>query len=876
MARTAESQEAAIDVLAEASDHIAEGKDLLNAVDKLTEALDPVLEAGLPSPEDYRNWPSWLKGRKMAYETLHNALQDFSIGDLQDVAQELFGYENSSARDLGQREQAAVSKIKVPVSVSVEDFDKEIKETILRALAYQILRSYWIKKSYRPDYDQAGRRNILSIFYGVAYGAVVALVILSAFTRGPSSSFRVAVGILGLICIAAAIAVGYIARRRRSHQRRRFPLHAPLPPPDPQSVIQWQEEATKRLGQSKSAVPPLVEMILNPSYFRMRTVESISLASRNITQRVSIDFSFTDVRWLLPSAFGSPGDNSDSTEQRTAKIPQFLYIPLLIPRKGKLMDRLEITRSDGRFTSALSYEQSLRVLSLGLRYLIIAALIRPKKKPHLDDPDAPVLNSAEFHMAELKLLMQIARRGPIIREDSEGNETKSWKELKLQVEGQLKLIKDLCDKANPGESLEDRAERDKAMRHVEDYVLMLAYSYPIIVALPNTDPQPRRRLNYERIMVPVPEVDVDARHRFWLWQAIARRRLWLGLRPDNAQIPVNLAFNTDSYHLEVMAPADYYVRDQFVGCKKCKRRLHSDWRFTHDASSLCRHAPNGLDDKCYLRVGKRRGQNYSHIYMRGFDKTQLDSENMVTRVQFSETPPDIAERALLSAATASIAFGLLGYIWSHGLPHPSEFVSVFLALPGVAAAWFGYNANVDTVLRSSLGPRLSLWLTGALSLAGLICYLLQSFPGVNLGQEWSFLGIHQDLWLILLLLSLGNTAFIGYVSATRLLRFVRLSARTAADEPDPSGEVPSRRKEDRQIPDEPYYWKRSYYPVPPVEETIRLTSRSTVTLDRKPKDVWRLVERTFTSIEDDEEFKNKAADKLKPQWWKELVRYQDS
>ena len=249
---------------------------------------------------------------------------------------------------------------------------------------------------------------------------------------------------------------------------------------------------------------------------------------------------------------------------------------------------------------------------------------------------------------------------------------------------------------------------------------------------------------------------------------------------------------------------------------------------------------------------------------------------MVARVQFSETPPDIAERALLSAATASVAFGLLGYIWSRGLTRPTEFVSVFLALPGVAAAWFGYNANVDTVLRSSLGPRLSLWFTGALSLAGLICYLLQSFSGLVFGQGWSFLGVHQDFWLILLLLSLGNTAFIGYVSATRLLRFVRLSARTGADEPDPSGEVPSQRKEDRQIPDEPYYWKRSDYPVPPVEETIGLTSRSNVTLDRKPKDVRRVVKRTFTSIENSEGSKNKAVAKLKPQWWKELVRYQDT
>src|SRR5947207_3521588 len=138
------------------------------------------------------------------------------------------------------------------------------------------------------------------------------------------------------------------------------------------------------------------------------------------------------------------------------------------------------------------------------------------------------------------------------------------------------------------------------MRQVANYVLMLTHSYPIIVSLPNTDPQPRRRLSFEGVIVSRP-------------QGISRLRLWLGLRPNYAEIPINLAFETDSHHLEVIGPAEYYVNKQFVGCVKCNRRLRSDWRgFTANTKS-CGHAPIGLDDQCYIRVRSRIGQNYAHI-----------------------------------------------------------------------------------------------------------------------------------------------------------------------------------------------------------------------------------------------------------------------
>ena len=151
----------------------------------------------------------------------------------------------------------------------------------------------------------------------------------------------------------------------------------------------------------------------------MRTTESISLDGRSIKQRVSIDFSFSDARSLLPQITGlheisdrdgdAPeltlvpnGERSSVSIEQSPETPQFLYVPLLMPQKGRLMDRFEISRSDGRAAISLSYQQSLRVLALGLRYLILSALTE------LGNTN-PSLNNADFETSSLVLLSFIGR-----------------------------------------------------------------------------------------------------------------------------------------------------------------------------------------------------------------------------------------------------------------------------------------------------------------------------------------------------------------------------------------------------------------------------------------------------------------------------------
>ena len=771
----------------------------------VVDALRPILEVGFPIEDseihaleqlgNLLNWPPQPDERRQyANDVLRHLLQSFPIQDIANAARTLFGDTKPSIGRLDKRQEAAAKTL----HLSEDKFRHEIEPSILRAFAYQILRSYWPDNSEKPD------RAPSPIFPTVIYASAIVLLILSGLTGWPPSSLdstgkiavRITAGFLGIV----AVIVSLIIHWQRSSERRDIPHQAIPPIPDPEFLLRCQSEAAERLGHSTNALPPMIDMILSPSQFRMRTVELISLDGRNMRQAVSIDFSFVDIRKLLPNTSpplqgsligdgnSDPPPNAPSTTaipedqkmaaDRKVEKPQFLYIPLLIPAKGQLMDRFEIKGSDGQPATSLSYQQSLRILSLGLRYLILSALTELSSTALTELGPTPNLNKPEFLTAELSLLGLISRRGPINRHSSE------WKHLESEVKVHLDSIADLYPATQPRSAEEESMARETAMQKVKNYVLMLVHSYPIIVAVPNTDPQMRQRLYYQRVMVPRP-------------QDSPRFRLWLGLRPNFTTIQIKLAFDTDSYHLEVVGPPDYYVNRQFVGCTGCGRGLRSEWRGGQFRFDPCDHAPIGRDDKCYLRIRQRLGQNYFHLYMRGFGASSLDPQKMIAQVGFSEAPPGVDERALFSAIIETVVFGAFGYIASHfqNASLPTDVPALFLALPGVAAAWFGFNSDVDTILRSSLTARLSLLLTEALSIAGVVCYLLQHFLGWTAGPTWSFMGIHQSLWLILLGLSIANVAIIGYQTALRIMHFVWLSSRGGWDEPKPGLTVPSLGKE---------------------------------------------------------------------------------
>lgn len=729
--------------------------DLDDKIDDVVQQLDAVLAAGLPIKHKEAkqvvtglarslHWPeSVCEDGHYATDQLRNALRHFSDKRLKASASKLFGEDKDSSRSLARRQEAAAHA----VQISPVRFIPETQPHILRILAWQLVQSQWpgIAKPLKED-----KRH----HFPVRIVAVAVLLVVSVTTgllQKYIGSYDEAVTRLGSLLAAVLIACWPLLlarlKRPRDWLRKKYQRafngaastgsreneEHPLAAADPAVLMNYRREAMERLQESRIAMPLLVDMLLSPVTYRMRTVETISLEGHSIKQRVSVEFSFSDRRTIIDAEVERLAAKNQLLAERLS-----LYVPILVPAKGELIDRLQVKRSDGSWASGLSYGQGLRVLSLGLRYLLVTALENHAK-------DARSFDNPEFLRAELALLQVIAQRGPM-----------DQKVVKRKVKVAMTLLK------------KQFGVPASALEQVRSYVLHLSEKYPIIVTLPYS-PRPRRHLEYERT-IPRALVAGDFENRV---------RLWVGLRPRSVRIPISLAGQTDSYHLEVIGPLDHYVRTQFVGCAVCRRRITPRWRSIRSPASKCSHAPVGNDNRFWVRLRYRAGQNYAHLYARDFHTTHLQAASFQLEVVFSESPPGIEERALLASITASAALAVIGYVQQRSGVVPSDAAAIFLALPGFAATWFGFTSDADTVLRSSLASRLSLLITGLLSLAGLSFYLLEaqkksiSWPV----EGWGVLGVHDIAWLTLLAISLLNTLGIAWRSVGRIRDFVRIASK---------------------------------------------------------------------------------------------------
>ncbi len=811
----------------------------------------PIVDLGLPvetseAPEalrglrDLLGWSSDPNTCRIeANELLSRLLQRFPDDQLASAARQLFGIQRGSSPEVQTRRQAAASRL----GVSAGEFAVDIEPYLLRILAWQIIQDRWPR---RPNQSDRPNRHILT---KSAYVFMLLFLIAASTTGlvaghyGSSVEALERASALGLAIFTACLTIfiGLKFRKTDLPSRRYGQLSPDL---DDSFLSSCQEEAASRLDQSGAAILLMVEMLLSPSRYRMRTIESISLDGRCIKQRVTQEFTFGDALAFLresalnqrqvlapnpkkaiaavgladtgipreqaeegPTAVsasharvievevefdesGEPPVSADSSDiDRIRTAPPLFYVPILVPAKGDLVDQLEIQRSDGSAAHSVSHTQTLRLVALGLRFLLLAALAEP-------GTNAAAFDDKDFREHELVLLRLISRRGPLGRSGgpweagltaSTGASQSALEHRKatalLHLTKVVEATLEALERQFPWKSSDDakRIERVKAFSNVRDYVLKLAQCYPILVSLPNND-QAYRRLAYERVIAPAP----FGTHRL---------RLWAGLRPDRVVVPVTLPFEADSYHLEIIGPAEYYLREQLLGCPRCSARVDSTWRGLSASGSGCHHGPIGGDERCYVRVRRRAGQNYCHVYLRGFAASKLDEhgQQIIMTARFAEAPPGIEERALLAAAAASVVVAVIGYLRSrNGLLPPTDIADIpalLLAVPGVAATWFGFNSDTDTVLRSSLTARISLLATGLLSVAAVSCYLLQAYLGWKRGPQWGFLGVHEWVWLVLLGVSVANTGIIAYKAAARMLHFVWLSSRpiAQADQPATTG-----------------------------------------------------------------------------------------
>jgi hypothetical protein len=217
---------------------------------------------------------------------------------------------------------------------------------------------------------------------------------------------------------------------------------------------------------------------------------------------------------------------------------------------------------------------------------------------------------------------------------------------------------------------------------------------------------------------------------------------------------VDLAFLSRSYHLEVLGPADQYLTGQYLRCERCKELASRKWEGTERASA-CKHWSSERIGDRHFRLQSKLGQNYTHLYMRGYANSGL--QDLEVLVRFGETPPGTITTAVLVACASVILILSMAQLLANGGGQAGDLPAILLMLPVVAAAWFGFLSDSESLLRSSFLARVSLAASGLLSfVSALLCMFWDSMGTAASSSSWSVLGLSDYRWIGLFLLATAN------------------------------------------------------------------------------------------------------------------------
>lgn len=478
----------------------------------------------------------------------------------------------------------------------------------------------------------------------------------------------------------------------------------------------------------------LQEEITNPRY-EYRTgalITFIELITNPAEYRSrvaeSIDLEGRGINQRVSVEFVIPPDDLDN---------QYFYLPVLQPVKGDLVDNFRLIDSSGNSLTNLSYLETVELAAIGLRALLIAATGKQQSQ------------WKGTRAAELILLDLIARRGP-----SDAKWAKSTLKSGLR-------------------RLEGRPSRD-AKDLIRAYLGALSNAYPIVAVVPkDLVVMNRVLLRYEQTVMP------SSQSVGWN----GRWRIWLGVRPSRITIPVDLAKTAGSYHLRISGPAEKYVVEQILRCGDCGARIHRAGQ-RYDTAA-CEHARgNGDPGDSHFHLRGRFGQNFTHLYMRGYATQAFRGTKFEILVRFNETPPGSRAAAAVTSLTALIFIWVIGHLTSNDeIVSNSDLPAVLLALPAVAASWFGLAAGSEALVGSSLHARISLISSGFLSVASVVVYLLQT-AGLTASDKhlakathMTFAGVDNVAWIVLLVTAFLSFLYISWHLLARIRNYMGLIGR---------------------------------------------------------------------------------------------------
>jgi len=628
-------------------------------------------------------------------------------------------------------------------------------------------------------------------WFAFGRGTSFVVLLLAAIATGwidrdPTHDQRVLEGAVRATCGFFALVVFYfMLRGLRDKDRSSNRSEDPIYEPDLIWLTDLQEATADSSVEGKpgrvfteddyGVITTFINLLTEPADYRSRVVESIELDGESIRQRVSVEYMLPDVELGNSSA---------------------VLIPVMSPRKDELVDKFDLRDANGGSLVDLSYEETTRLAAVGLRMLLRGTLDflngtsdgptlgAPTPVPASDGKASQQAQSEEQlenHLI-LAVLEVLAARGRIPPEvaaavgkpttQEEGDPTLSTPDKVQSVETALLAIiakRGSTDAKTVDAQIEKVLNRLPGAQSAGDmallrrYVKNLASAYPIVAATPRSSIVGRRVLiKYERTLISPP------RAKSWKDPV----RIALGLRPSQVTVPLDLSLAAKSYHLHVNSPPDQHLKAQSFRCRHCGGRVSRSWKGTEEQSGPtleCRHDIGNQDD-CHFTLRHRGGQNFAHLYMRGYGDREVPLRDLELLARFDETPPGSMGQALIASMAATALIGVVGYLISENRV-PGGLPSLLLALPAVAASFFGFVTESAAVLRSALTARISFILTGTLSIVSAAIFLVQ--PQSH-HIPLAVAGVRHPVWLSLGLLSLFNTLYVLWQFVVRFVQYRRL------------------------------------------------------------------------------------------------------
>lgn len=423
--------------------------------------------------------------------------------------------------------------------------------------------------------------------------------------------------------------------------------------------------------------------IVEPRRFFERITETVELLVRTLIVRTSLTL-------VLPIEVSS----------------QDFALPLILQRRGQLLDGLQIFDSNGVRISSIGRDEAV-----ALQMAILRLLITGRRS----DAESNYFEKIERHLLEL------------IIADAPNQDAK--------VDGVLRLIK------RAPQALDDPEDAIRK-RQARKIIRRLRFRYPLMVMAQCRHPQHLSRHGACRQRFTIQQrsfsalVESETGGRFsWIYRTRDRIRRLMGIRPASIALPLHNATRCGSYHVQIAGPVGTYVARQNIVDTEGKQPESSG----------------------YISMRRRLGQRSSHLYLRS---APLEFESCYFKCDYFERMPGSVGPAAISALAASVLIVIaalirLGFSTDHS---NTDIVAAVLSFPAVAGGWIGLRSE-SNIFGGVLSARFSILITFVISLTASVYFVTGPHSAKARMPFWQLSAVRGGpFWTILAAISVINVS----------------------------------------------------------------------------------------------------------------------